>query len=130
MQRQSLKLYWCSTPDGDEDWFIVAHTAAQAALEHARTEGYDDSDASAQLVAVLPDELQARGDDLLGSPDHDLLRACGARFLHEETPRVLELGGRQFIEAMLEHEVCKLHDDLFENAGQGRPNRTRRPGSC
>jgi hypothetical protein len=124
-----LKLYWCTTTDGDEDWFIVAHTATQAALEHARAEGYDDAEASAELIAILPEELQARGDDLLGWPDHDVLRACGAHFLREETPRVLEFGGRKFTEGMLEHEVRKLHDDALENAGQGRPNRTRRPGS-
>jgi catechol 2,3-dioxygenase-like lactoylglutathione lyase family enzyme len=121
-----LKLYWCTTPDGDEDWFIVAHTLTQAALQHAHAEGYDDDDASAEFIMTLPDALQDRGDDLLGWPDHDVLRTCGARFVREETPRVLELGGRTFSEGMLEHEIRKLDDDHFEAANQGRPNRTRR----
>lgn len=121
-----LKLYWCTTPDGNEDWFIVAHTLTQAALHHAHAEGYDDDDASAEFIITLPDELQARGDDLLGWPDHDVLRACGATFVREETPRVIELGGRTFSEGMLEHEIRKVDDDRFEAANQGRPNRTRR----
>jgi hypothetical protein len=74
----------------------------------------------------LPDELQARGDDLLGWPDHDVLRACGATFVREETPRVVQLAGRTFSEGMLEHEIRKVDDDRFEAANQGRPNRTRR----
>jgi hypothetical protein len=121
-----LKLYWCTTPDGDEDWFIVAHTLTQAALHHAHAEGYDDDDASAEFIIILPDALQARGDDLLGWPDHDVLRACGATFVREDTPRVVELGGRTFSEGMLELEIRKVDDDRFEAANQGRPNRTRR----
>lgn len=121
-----LKLYWCTTPDGNEDWFIVAHTLTQAALHHAHAEGYDDDDASAEFITTLPDELQARGDDLLGWPDHDVLRACGATFVREETPRVVQLAGRTFSEGMLEHEIRKVDDDRFEAANQGRPNRTRR----
>ena len=121
-----LKLYWCTTPDGDEDWFIVAHTLTQAALEHARAEGYDDDDASADFIMTLPHALQAHGDDLLGWPDHDVLRACGATFVREETPRVVELGGRTFAEGLLEHEVRALDDDHFEATLRGRPNRTRR----
>ena len=39
--------------------------------------------ASAEFIMTLPDELQARGDDLLGWPDHDVLRACGATFVRE-----------------------------------------------
>ncbi|HET7536039.1 MAG TPA: hypothetical protein VFJ90_06280, partial [Candidatus Didemnitutus sp.] len=121
-----LKLYWCTTQDGDEDWFIVAHTGVQAALHHAEAEGYDNDDASAEFIIALPNELQDGGDDLLGWPDHEVLRACGGIFLREETPRVVELGGRIFSEGMLEHEIRKVDDDVLEAANQGRPNRTRR----
>lgn len=124
-----LKLYWCTTPDGDEDWFIVAHKVAQAALQHARAEGYDDEDASAEFIMTLPDQLQNQGDTLLGWPNHDVLRACGACFVREETPRVVELGGRTFSEGMLEHAIRQMHDDIFEASKQGRPNRTRRSPS-
>jgi hypothetical protein len=124
-----LKLYWCTTPDGDEDWFIVEHTLSQAALHHAHAEGYDDDDASAEFIMTLPEALQGRGDELLGWPDHDVLRTCGAKFVREETPRVVELGGRTFSEGMLEHEIRKVDDDHFEAANQGRPNRTRRATS-
>jgi hypothetical protein len=121
-----LKLYWCTTPDGGEDWFIIAHRLGEAALTHAHQEGYDVDDASAELVLRLPEELQLRGDGILGWPDHDVLRTCGANFVREDTPRVVELLGRTFTEGLLEHEIQKLHDDQFEAADQGRPNRTKR----
>jgi len=121
-----LKLYWCTTADAGEDWFIVAHTASQAALEHAHAEGYGDDDASAEFITTLPDDIQQGGDDLLGWPDHDVLRSCGGVFLREETPRVVELAGRTFSEGMLEHEIRKVDDDQFEAVNQGRPNRTSR----
>ncbi len=31
-----LKLYWCTTPDANEDWFIVAHTLTSSAPPRSR----------------------------------------------------------------------------------------------
>lgn len=121
-----LKLYWCTTSDGDEDWFIIDHTGEDAAIRHARDEGYDLSDGCAEFVMQLPDELQNGGDSLLGWPSHDVLRACGARFIREKTPRTVELAGRTFVEGMLQHEIDRLHDDHAEARGDGRPSGTRR----
>lgn len=123
-----LKLYWCTTSDGDEDWFIVAHSGREAALLHAEGEGYDYADASAEFVLTLPEELQQQGESLVGWPSHAVLLACGARFLREKTPRSVELGGRTFVEGMLQHEIDRLHDDQAESRGLGRPHGTRRGG--
>ena len=51
-------LYWCTTPDGDEDWFVVASTAALARRFFADYEGYSRGGAHAARVMRLPDELQ------------------------------------------------------------------------
>lgn len=58
MSNKRLKLYWCSTGDHDEDWFMVARNSRQAASLHANWEGYDPGDAQAEFVAEIPDEWQ------------------------------------------------------------------------
>ena len=60
------KLYWCTTPDGDEDWFIIATSARQARSRHAGEEGYRSEDVESTLVTVLPEKWQEHH---LGWPD-------------------------------------------------------------
>ena len=50
-------LYWCTTPDGDEDWFVVADSAATARRFHEAAEGYCRGDAHAERAIALPDAL-------------------------------------------------------------------------
>jgi hypothetical protein len=102
-----LKLYWCTTPDGDEDWFMIAHTAQEAAVGHAYLEGYDVTEPAAEFVMNLPEKYQAMGDDVLGCPEDEVLLACGAKFLRYASPRVVEVTGRTFTEGMLEGDVCQ-----------------------
>ena len=70
------KLYWCTTLDGDEDWFIIAHSAREARSWHAAMEGYISSEVDAELVTVLPDKWQMH---VIGWPDLDtsVLKDCG-----------------------------------------------------
>jgi hypothetical protein len=50
-------LYWVTTLDRDEDWFIFARTPRQAASYHEDYEGYETGDAKAhQVIARV--ELQ------------------------------------------------------------------------
>jgi hypothetical protein len=49
-----MKLFWVTTDDHDEDWFIVAPDAAAAARFHEDAEGYDEGDATAELVCTVP----------------------------------------------------------------------------
>ena len=46
-------LYWCTTPDGDEDWFVVAESAATARRFHENAEGYDRGEADAERIAPV-----------------------------------------------------------------------------
>jgi hypothetical protein len=50
-------LYWCTTSDHDEDWFIFAESARQARAYHEDYEGYDKGDASSRLI-VSPVTLE------------------------------------------------------------------------
>ena len=50
-------LYWCTTPDGDEDWFVVATSAASAARFFENDEGYARGEAHARRVVALPPAL-------------------------------------------------------------------------
>ncbi len=43
-----MRLFWCSTPDHDEDWFIVAATARSAGQQHEIDEGYAPGTARAE----------------------------------------------------------------------------------
>ena len=48
--KQSIKLYWCTTQDHDEDWFILAESARSAKRYHEYYEGYGAGDARARLI--------------------------------------------------------------------------------
>jgi hypothetical protein len=73
------KLYWCTTDDHDEDWFVVARNAREAEAFHVDAEGYDEDEASAELVCILPAGLQAMGQQ--GWPSEETIVACGGEFL-------------------------------------------------
>lgn len=103
-----LKLYWCTTDGGEEDWFMISHTAREAEVQHAEAEGFDLDDPSAEFVMVLPPELQAKGDKILGWPTMEMLTTCGAKLLREKSPRVVEIGGKTFSEGMMDHTIERL----------------------
>jgi hypothetical protein len=48
--KQTVKLYWVTTRDHDEDWFIFAESARQARAYHEHYEGYGKGDADSRLI--------------------------------------------------------------------------------
>ena len=48
--KETVKLYWVSTDDHDEDWFILAESARSAKRYHEYYEGYGAGDARARLI--------------------------------------------------------------------------------
>ncbi len=48
--KKQVRLYWCTTDDHDEDWFIFANSARQARSFHENYEGYGKGDASSRLI--------------------------------------------------------------------------------
>jgi hypothetical protein len=49
-RKSCVNLYWVTTPDREEDWFIFARTSRSAADYHEQYDGYDPHDAKARLV--------------------------------------------------------------------------------
>lgn len=115
-----MKLYWVTTEDHCEDWFIVAGNAKEAAKLHERMEGYDTGDATAEAVLDISEEISAEK----GWPPEELLEALGAKFIYEGSARVVEISGRKYCEGLLESTIRSLDDDVFESLGQGRVNET------
>jgi hypothetical protein len=48
--KQTMKLYWITTQDHYEDWFIFAESARQARAYHEDYEGYGKGDARSRLI--------------------------------------------------------------------------------
>jgi hypothetical protein len=50
---QLAKLYWCTTPDHDEDWFVMARTAHSARRYHENEEGYAKGTAEVSACSYI-----------------------------------------------------------------------------
>jgi hypothetical protein len=60
MVGRSLKaLYWVTSDDHGEDWFVIAGSQEEAVRFHAQEEGYDPGDAIAEHIVDLPDRPRA-----------------------------------------------------------------------
>ena len=114
--RPPLKLYWLTDPHHEDDWFVVARSARDARGFYLYDIGDDLSAAHAygcERILRLPKDFQKVDDEVFnihddhdsGWPTHELLRHCGAVFLREDSARVVQIGGGQFAEGMLDEEV-------------------------
>ena len=115
-------LYWVTTDDHDEDWFVVAQDEFQAMDFFETFEGYDVGDAWAEEILQIPDHIPCKK----GWPDHDLLVSLGGKFLSKDDIRVIEINGRTFCEGTLEGEIKEITDNVFEVYDGIRPNKTKR----
>jgi hypothetical protein len=48
--KQTVKLYWVTTADHAQDWFIFAGSARQARAYHEHYEGYGKGDTNSRLI--------------------------------------------------------------------------------
>ena len=119
-----LGLHWATTVDHDEDWFIVAKSAYDAARGHEEAEGYDVGDARAVHVVDVPDGVKAEE----GWPNDELLVACGCEIVRDKQPRVVRFKGKDYVEGALDAEITQIWDDQLEANGLGRPNGTEPDG--
>jgi hypothetical protein len=101
--RPASKLFWCTTPDHDEDWFIVATTARSASRQHEIEEGYGPGTATAKLVCDLP---AAHATAEKGWPSDELLLACGAEFVKKGEGRIVRIGERIYGEGEMLSNVA------------------------
>ena len=117
-----VALYWVSTADHDEDWFIFAKSARSAAKFYADYEGYGPRETAAEPILEAPDtegpfprhaqidDLAALGFEILKGGDHG---------------RSVKYGGRTFVEGHLESLIAEIDDNNSETAGEGRPRGTK-----
>ena len=115
-----MKLFWVTTEDHDEDWFVVASNAEEASKFHEDMEGYDPGDAIAEEILSIPENIPAEP----GWPSDELLMAVGAKFIIENPSRVVEINGRKFSEGLLEGFLNEIEDNAFEELGNERLNKT------
>jgi hypothetical protein len=110
-----VTLYWVSTTDHDEDWFIFAKSTRSAAKFHGDYEGYGPKETAAEPILEAPDtagpfprhaqidDLAALGFEILKGGDHG---------------RSVKYGDRTFVEGHLESLVAEIDDDNSEAAGK------------
>ena len=115
-----MNLYWVTTGDHAEDWFIVANSPEEACIFHEENEGYDPGNATAEMIIKIPKAIITD----IGWPSEEVLHSCGANILLEGHTRVVDIGNRRFCEGLLESAIRMVDDDIFEALGEGRPNKT------
>ena len=70
-------LFWVTTEDHDEDWFIVSSSEEEASEFYENMEGYDPGDAIAEEILSIPESIPTE----TGWPSDELLLAVGANSL-------------------------------------------------
>lgn len=127
-RRRCLHLYWVTTRDHDEDWFIVATNSRSARRFHEHYEGYNSGDATANLVLRNID-LQLREDE--EPPIHvqtEHLKALGCVVVEiTSRQRSVLCDQRYFVEGSMEALISIAEDNIAEVSGLGRPRGTARP---
>ena len=118
-----MKLFWVTTEDHDEDWFVVASSLEEACKFYEDAEGYDPGDATAEEIRDIPDNIYAEP----GWPSDEFLLAVGAKFIVDNPSRVVEINGRKFSEGLLESLLNEIEDNAFELQGLERLNKTPKP---
>jgi hypothetical protein len=104
--KQAVKLYWCTTDDHDEDWFIFASSARQARAYHENYEGYGKGDAGSRLIiADVPLQEFENGKPPCHAQMPDLLKLGFKDAGSVLNLRRVEYQGKIFEEGILESMV-------------------------
>jgi len=116
-------LYWVTTDDQYEDWFVLAPSPEEATQYFENYEGYNLGDAEAEEILEISDDLQVEK----GWPSRELLEKLGFNYyLSDDHTRVVEFLGRKFIEGSLEAIMNEIQDDLLEEHSGERPNNPKK----
>jgi hypothetical protein len=103
-----MKLYWVTTEDHCEDWFIVSHSAKAAERFHEINEGYSRGEASAEEILTIPSDLNPEP----GWPTDELIHDLGGVFVSQEHPRIVQLNNKKYCEGLLEGIIREIDDKL------------------
>jgi hypothetical protein len=101
-QINRMKVFWVTTPDGYENWFVVARTKKDAEISHEIDEGYNPNYAHATFVCDVPLNLHKvyRPDKKIKTywPRLAMLEELGFKVISRTSPRVVNKDGRIFTE--------------------------------
>ena len=120
-------LYWVTTEDHAEDWFMIADSEMKAARLFESEEGYPQGSADAEMILSIPaefHELFGEDNEAWPWPANEALMKLGAIFMCYSPTRIVEINNRRFCEGMMGEAIMRADDDYFESVGEGRPNGT------
>lgn len=101
-------LYWCSTPDHSQDWFVIAEGESGARAYFARESRIAIGAVRLHLVGRLPDAARAPTSPRYATERH--LESCGARILTRHPWYIVDLNGLLFEEGGIINALRALCD--------------------
>ena len=96
------KLYWCTSPDHWEDWFVIAPSKRLAKSFFSEVNGYAKDDVTITLVATPLGEQPGARTFATGFAENDDIVACGGKLIIDEAPRVVQLHERVYREGCIQ----------------------------
>lgn len=114
-----MNLYWVTTEDHCEDWFVVAPDPIEAARFHETAEGYDRGEATAEEILAIPGAFNPKK----GWPSDELILDLGGVFINTEHPRVVQLNNKKYCEGLLEAMIRELDDEASQQDVREKGNR-------
>ena len=111
------KLYWVTTPQNEENWFVVAKSKSDAESFHDHGEGFLEGYSSAKLVTSISSEIlkKLHTTDIEDWPSHELLVELGFRFIEEDFPRIVSYKGQLYCEGKSNLKI--LEEKVAEHCG-------------
>ena len=93
-------LYWVTTPQNEENWFVVASSKANAENFHNQAEGFDEDYSSAKFICEIPFKLLNEHHKINDEdwPNHELLQELGFNLIEDDFPRIVLFNGKLFYE--------------------------------
>ena len=113
-----MNLFWVTTIDHGEDWFVIANDAREAAQFHEDVEGYDPGDAMAEMILEIPEGITVD----VGWPSDEVLQTCGARIVTGPPTRIVKIGDRTFCEGLMESEIRAVDEMIREILEEDDPD--------
>ena len=104
-------IYWITTNDKHEDWFVVGLDQYVAKLFFIENEGYDmDCISSEEIcIAEFEDEESIRNEAYF--PSHEMLIKNGFEIICENEPRVFWKNGKKYCQGNIVHSIIAQISD-------------------
>lgn len=101
MPGRATSLYWVSTKDHDEDWFVLAASRKAAAKFFENSDGYAPGDATAVFLETLPVDQYFEE----GYATYSLVRRLGYMKTRQNRLSVYRKNGKTFLEGSVAYRV-------------------------